>query len=194
MQSLLKLFHPFIPFITEKIYLELPIHEETIMLSSWPKAGQIKGLKNEFYEIIDVIKAIRNTRSQFNVPDNKRTKLYVMSNFTIVKQNLNEIAKLGFGTECEMIKQEPSEKCAKVITNFASIFIPMGQLVDNEQERDRLNKEISSIKFEIERSSKMLSNAGFVAKAPTSLVENEKAKLEKNKLLLEKLENQLKLL
>lgn len=188
--NLLKLFHPFIPFITEKIYQELPGHEETIMLASYPKAGFVKGLKNEFNQVIDTIKAIRNARSEFNVPDNKRTNLYCLANANqkLVKENLKEIAKLGFGLDAVLIDNEKiDEKCVKVNSALATIFIPMGELVDNAKEIERISKELKGVEFEIERSNKMLSNQGFIAKAPQSLVDNEKAKLEKNKALYEKL-------
>ncbi len=193
--KLLKLFHPFIPFITEKIYQELPNAEETIMLSAYPKAGEVKNIKNSFDSVIEVVKAIRNARSQFNVPDNKRTKLFILANNNkgLVETNLKEIAKLGFGSEAFMLDSEKTdEKSVKVISNLATVFIPMGELVDNQKEIERINKEIEAVKFEIERANKMLSNAGFVAKAPQALVDNEKAKLEKNKAIYEKLQSDLK--
>ena len=191
--KLLKLFHPFIPFVTEYIYQELPAHEETIMLTSFPTKVGVKNLKNNFEKVLEIIRLIRNARAEFNVPDNKRTSLYVMieGEETTVSENLNEIAKLGFGTEATLVENQPEEKCISVICENVKVFIPMGQLVDNEKEKERLQKEISSLEFEISRSEKMLSNQGFVAKAPASLVENEKAKLQTNKLALEKYKAEL---
>ncbi len=192
--NLLKLFHPFIPFITEKIYQELPNHQETIMLAAYPKAGVVKGLKNNFTLVIDAIKSIRNARSEFNVPDNKRTNLYVLagSDRQLVSSNLKEIAKLGFGLEISMLQSEKlDEKCVKVISTLATIFIPMGELVDNAKEIERIEKEIKNLEFEINRSNKMLSNQGFVAKAPQHLIDNERAKLQKNQELYIKLQNDL---
>ncbi len=192
LDKILKLFHPFIPFITEKIYQELPVHDETIMLSAYPKAGEVKNLKNNFIKVIELIKAIRNARSEFNVPDNKRTNLFVLTNDKLAEKNLKEIAKLGFGLDAILVKNEKTdEKCVKVISEIASIFIPMGELVDNEKELERINKELKAVEFEITRSEKMLSNAGFMAKAPEALVSAERAKLEKNKALYEKLKNDL---
>lgn len=191
--KLLKLFHPFIPLVTEYIYQELPEHEETIMLTKFPGKVKAKSTTNSFNEVIDVIKAIRNARAEFNVPDNKRTSLYLIADkASVVANNLKEIAKLSFGTTAELIENEPQEKCVKLIVGDYKVFIPMGQLVDNQKEKERIEKDIKSLQFEIERSEKMLSNAGFVAKAPASMVEKEKEKLETNKIKLEKLIEELK--
>ena len=179
--------------MTEYIYQELPYHEETIMLTKFPSKVKIKSLSNNFEEIIELIKAIRNARAEFNVPDNKRTVLYFITKKSeLIESNLKEIAKLSFGTNAEIIKEEPQEKCVKIILGEYKIFIPMGQLVDNEKERERLEKDIASLKFEVERSEKMLSNAGFVAKAPQSMVDKEKEKLEMNRAKLNKLIEELK--
>ncbi len=193
-ENLLKLFHPFIPFVTEYIYQELPEHQETIMKAEFPKKVELKDLSNDFEKVIEIIKAIRNARAEYNVPDNKRTSLMLMfENNSKVKENLGEIAKLAFGTIAEQVVSEPLEKCVKLIINDVKVFIPVGQLVDNEKEIERLNKEIETLKFEVSRSEKMLSNAGFVAKAPQNLIDNEKQKLatnqEKLARLMEELEN-----
>lgn len=191
--KLLKLFHPFIPFVTEYIYQELPAHEETIMLTKFPGKVKVKSFANDFNEIIDIIKSIRNARAEFNVPDNKRTSLYLMGKEgELLKENLKEIAKLSFGTSAEIVSEEPKEKCVKLIVGEYIVYIPMGQLVDNEKEKERIEKEIKSLQFEVERSEKMLSNAGFVAKAPQAMVEKEKEKLEANKTKLNKLIEELK--
>ncbi|MBQ8909003.1 MAG: valine--tRNA ligase [Clostridia bacterium] len=185
---LLKLFHPFIPFVTEYIYQELPLHEETIMRAKFPTKVPVKNLKNNFNKVLEIIKAIRNARAEFNVPDNKRTNLYIMieGQCNDTQENLGEIAKLGFGLSAELITAEPQEKCTVVIYDNVKVYIPMGQLVDNEKEKERLAKEIAALEFEILRSEKMLSNQGFVAKAPAALVEKEKAKLENNRVNLQR--------
>ncbi len=189
--DVLKLFHPFIPFVTEYIYMELPYHEKTIMLSAFPKKVEAKSLRNSFDKIIDLIKRVRAARAEFNVPDNKRTKLYIeiLSDKTLVKSAFADIVKLGFGTE--IIEKKTDEKSVKIISQVANIYIPMGEIIDSDKERERLEKEISSVNFEIERSNKMLSNQGFISKAPESLVANEKAKLQKNIELLSKLKEEL---
>ncbi|MCI8555308.1 MAG: valine--tRNA ligase [Clostridia bacterium] len=191
--KLLKLFHPFIPFVTEHIYQELPCHEETIMLTKFPDKVKIKLGENGFDRVIEIIKAIRNARAEFNVPDNKRTSLKFKFDSVdeLVKANLKEIAKMAFGNEACVVNEEPEEKSVKVICGDVKVYIPMGELVDSAKEKERLEKEIKSVEFEIERSNKMLSNPGFANKAPQAMVENEKTKLETNKLKLEKLKAEL---
>lgn len=192
-ENLLRLFHPFIPFVTEYIYQNLPNHKETIMLTEFPTKLKMKKLNNNFNEIIDIIRAIRNARAEFNVPDNKRTSIYIISkNNDLIKENLQEISKLAYGTSAEIIEEEIKDKCIKLICGDVKVLIPMGQLVDSQKEKERLQKEIDNVKFEITRSEKMLSNQGFVAKAPAQLVDNEKEKLENNKKMLERLENEIK--
>lgn len=193
--NLLKLFHPFIPFVTEYIYKELPNHEETIMKTSFPNKVKVKTTENSFKEIIEIIKTIRNARAEFNVPDNKRTNISLLienGSDSLIKENLKEISKLAYGNEANVVNSQPEEKCLKLICGEIKIFIPMGQLVDHEKEKERIEKEIENLKFEIARSEKMLSNEGFVKKAPQNMVENEKTKLNNNKDKLSKLCNELK--
>ena len=187
--GLLKLFHPFIPFVTEYIYQELPIHEESIMISKFPTKVKVKDLTNNFETIINIIREIRNSRAKYNLPDNKKTSLMfkIAENDLIIKENINQICKLSFGNESVIIDKLPEEKCIKILAGDSQIFIPLGQLVDAEKEKEKINKEIETLRFEISRSEKMLSNQGFVSKAPKNLIENEKSKLEKNKEKLEKI-------
>lgn len=191
--NLLKLFHPFIPFVTEYIYQELPMHEKTIMLSSFPTKLNIKSLSNGFNKIIEIIKAIRLTRAQLKVPDNKRTSIYFMTEGEdiVLSQNLAEIARLGFGTQAEIVSSVPLEKTVKIICGDTSIFILSEQLQDSQKARENLEKAIENIKFEINRSEKMLSSAGFISKAPQELVEKEKSKLEANRETYKKLLSEL---
>ena len=188
--TLLKLFHPFIPFVTEKIYLELPKHEETIMLSKYPKVDEKLTTKElKFENIINIIKAIRATRSEYGIPDNKKVSINLVpiSEKKLISENLEIINKLSGGSQTKLLKAEPKEKSAKILTSICNIFLPMGDLVDETQELERKEKKVEELKFEIQRSEKMLSNAGFVAKAPAKLVEAEKEKLEKNKQFLAKI-------
>ncbi len=186
----LKMFHIFIPFVTEEIYLSLPVHDETIMRSAFPEAKNKVSSSKEFEGMASIVKAIRALRAEYKVPDNKRTKLFVhFADGKAHDELLAGIVKLGFGTEIKVVFSEGDveEKTVKAVCDFATAFLPIGELVDEDKERERREKEIESLKFEIARSEKMLSNARFVEKAPKALVEEEKRKLEKNKKLLEEL-------
>ena len=193
LSNLLKLFHPFIPFVTEYIYQELPNSQETIMLAEFPKKVQCKRLKNNFDRIIEIVRLIRNARAEFNVPDNKNVSIFLHTNKKdkTIEENLNEIAKLAHGDVCKIVETEPKEKCSKIISGEIEIMLPMGQLVDSQKEKELMEKEIERLKFEIERSKKMLSNAGFVAKAPEKLINSEREKLENNLQKLRKIELEL---
>ena len=189
--KLLKLFHPFIPFVTEYIYQNMPEHEETIMRCSYPEKVKLN-LSNDFESVIALIKEIRNAKAKYNLPDNKRTSLLfkLSSNDNIIKENLNSICKLAFGSEAVIVEKQPEEKCIKLLANDSQVFIPLGQLIDSEREKEKQKQEIEKLMFEINRSEKMLANKGFIEKAPKALIENEKQKLEKNKALLKKIQGE----
>ncbi len=189
---LLKLFHPFIPFVTEEIYLNLPIHSKTIMLEKFPfeiKEFNFKQAK-EFNEIIELIKAIRNMRAEFSIPDNKKIKLFIqiLKNKKLFENCLTQIEKLALGSEINVVSQIENENdYFKVITENAVVFLLKDEISNKNSQNERLNDEIKKIDFEIARSEKMLSNQGFISKAPKELIEEEKEKLEKNKLIKERL-------
>lgn len=189
--KLLKLFHPFIPFVTEYIYQNMPEHEETIILCNYPEKIKLN-LTNDFESVIALIKEIRNARAKYNLPDNKKTSLLfkLSSNDNIIKENLNSICKLAFGSEVVIVEKQPEEKCIKLLAKDSQVFIPLGQLIDSEKEHEKQKQEIEKLMFEINRSEKMLANKGFIEKAPKTLIENEKQKLEKNKALLKKIQGE----
>ena len=187
LRTTLKLLHPFIPFITEKIYLELPHKYDSIMISDWPKPwGDFDN--TIINETMNMIKVIRNTRAEKKVPDNKKIDIEIL-----LKKNEKEytkclpyIAKLATISDISVVKDVSEFSNNSVILNFgdATINIPLSSMVDASAEKERIEKEISRLQSEIERSERMLNNAGFVAKAPAQLIEAEKNKLQKNKELL----------
>ncbi len=191
--TILKLLHPFIPFITEKIYLELPNHDESIMISSWPK--KYKDFDCEIMEqTINIIRTIRNARADKKVPDNKKiqAEILIKNNFDIYSQTFDYISKLCGISELKIINNNNQFQENGIMLTFNNLVInlPLNSMVDSSAEKERLLKEIEKLNFEIERSEKLLNNPGFISKAPSSLIENEKEKLQKNKALkidLEKL-------
>ncbi len=191
--ALLKLLHPFIPFITEKIYLELPIHDESIVISSWPKVYGFKRAK-DFDLLMEVIKSIRNQRAEKGVPDNKKIDIIVTENKGKLIHNSQEYIKRLAMVENIVFNTngtKTNDNCVNIVFNDFEIHIPLSSMVNKKEELERLNKEIEKTKFEIDRSEKLLSNQGFVNKAPAKLINEEKAKLEKNKQLLNNLLSKL---
>ncbi len=189
---LLKLLHPFIPFITEKIYLELPKHDESIMISAWPEKTQdYETESNEMEEIIKIIGNIRNARNEKKVPDNKKIviKIFPTKNKQLFKAASGYIKKLCLASDVLSISsEEPSQGAINLTFNDCKVILPLESMVDMGEEKARREKEIESVKFEIARSEGMLSNPKFVEKAPAALVEQERQKLEKNKQLLQELQ------
>ncbi|MBQ7352360.1 MAG: valine--tRNA ligase [Clostridia bacterium] len=187
--QILKMLHPFIPFVTEKIYLELPVHDESIMISAWPEKLDINFDGEVVESVREVIGAIRNIRAEKKVPDNKKINAQVLVKKDCLLDCLKYISKLALINEIPVVDNEESFESNSVKLTFNDIIInlPLDSMVDSGAEKERIEKEIARLKSEIERSERLLSNAGFVAKAPESLINAEKEKLEKHKALLAEL-------
>ena len=181
--SLLKMLHPFIPFVTERIYQELPMHDETIMLSKFPEYDKNLNFEADaklFERIQDIVKQVRNVRAEANVPDNKRCKLYLLTSNETALNYVDVIEKLAMGNNTEIITDEKSVDNAKLCMNeVLKVFVVTMDENDKEREIERLNTELKRVEGEIKRANGMLNNAGFVAKAPKNLIDAEKEKLEK---------------
>lgn len=197
LEGVLKLIHPFIPFVTEYIYQELPGHNESIMIEKYPEYTEKLNFKDgaKFEKVISIIKSIRNLRSEMNVADNKRTAIFVevLSENDLVEKSLDVISKLGYGNFVKVVscEDEIADKHIKILGDIANIYIPMNELVDTAKEQARLEKEIETLKKEIARSEGMLNNQNFIARAPGELVAKEREKLERNQILLTKTQQAL---
>lgn len=195
LENILKLMHPFVPFITEEIWQQLGI-SDTIMLESYPNKVVFvdQNAYDNFEKVKEVIVKIRNVRAEMDVPPSKRFKLFLLTQEKIFDSNLLYIEKLAGITETHFIteKAQAGDKVCKAVTSCAELFIPLGELIDTEKERARLDKELYKVSMEIARGEKMLGNKGFVDKAPEKLINLEKEKLAANILLKEKIEKQVK--
>lgn len=188
----LKLLHPIMPFITEEIFINIQEEEKTITTSKWPEFKE--ELKNEEVEkkmshVIEAIKAIRNVRIEMDVPPSRKAKImiYALDGIDAFKDGKIYFEKLASASEVEFLnsKEEAPENAVSAVTKGAEIYIPLFDLVDLEKEMERLNKEREKLEKEIERVDKKLSNENFVKKAPEAVVNEEKAKGEKYKEMLE---------
>ena len=182
----LKLLHPFMPFVTEKIYKELYNNDESIMIAEYPSFDEkydFKAEEEKIEQIKEAIIGIRNVRTKMNVHPSKKSKLiFITKKYEeVIKASEDFIKKLGFSEE--IIVQENKENipqnAVNVVTSEMEIFIPFTDLVNIEEETLRLEKEKEKILVEKEKTDKMLGNPGFVAKAPASKVEEEKQKQSK---------------
>ena len=198
--DVLKLLHPVMPFITEKIYKELYNNDESIMISAWPTADSKYDFEIEeehIEEIKKLIVQIRNIRTNMNIHPSKKSELIFITEDSEFEKLLNSskswIEKLGFADNIKIEKDESNlpKRAISAMANGISVYIPFEELINIEEERAKLEQEITKLQAEVERGTKMLSNPGFVNKAPTEKVEEEKEKLQKYKDMLEDTKSRL---
>ena len=201
LEKILKLLHPYMPFITEEIYTHLPTVEGSIVIAQFPHYTEADNMAKEEEMMsltMDGIRNIRNVRAEMNVPPSKKAKVIIVP--TEEKKEAMEAGKdyfvtLASASEVEIVADETNipEDAVSVVIDGVKIFIPLDELVDFAKEIERLNKEKAKLESEIKRVNGKLSNEGFVSKAPQSLIDAEKAKKEKfeemMKSVLERLEN-----
>lgn len=181
MKEMLKLLHPFMPFITEEIWQTL-VGGSPLMLESFPIYKESLCFEKEekdFEKIIDAIKGIRNRRAEMNVAPGIKAKVYIETPFAeVFKSGSMFFERLASASEVEVSDTAYAADALTVVTDSARIFIPLDEIVDKDKETERLNKEMKAVKKDIDFLSGKLSNQGFLAKAPKQLIEKEKAKLE----------------
>ncbi len=196
--DILKLLHPFMPFITEEIYQAIPHDTESIMISKWPEYDPTLSFADEeaqMEKIMDAIRAIRNRRAEMNIPPSKKSKVYVETAFSDVFAVGSEfIKRLAYASDVEIADAFGDlGNTVTIVTNDAKIYIPLGDLVDFEAEAKRLQKELAAAEEKLAFINKKLDNPGFVNKAPGKVVQqnrDEAAKLtEKIANLRSSLEN-----
>lgn len=194
----LKLLHPIMPFITEEIYTKLYNNDESIMISSWPKYSEEFNFANEekqIEKIKQIIIGIRNIRTNMNVhPAKKSTLIFVTENDEeMIIDSQEFIKKLGFADKIivQGNKNNIPQNAMSVLSEELEVYLPFDELVDLEEEKKRLQGEKQKLEAEVERASKMLSNPGFVNKAPENKIKEEKEKLERYKQMLENVQERL---
>ena len=199
-KTVLKLLHPFMPFVTSEIYKELAkCKDEELMMSSWPKV-----VKYEDYEkasetienLKEIIVGIRNIRANMNIHPSKKAELiFVTKDYEEdIKESKEFLLKLGFGKEIKIQKDKSGieSNAISIISNGIELYMPFEDLVDINEEIERLEKEKEKLEAEVARGEKMLSNPGFVNKAPEAKVKAEQEKLANYKEMLAKVEERIK--
>lgn len=194
----LKLLHPIMPFITEEIYTKLYNNDESIMISSWPQYSEEFNFAKEekqIEKIKQIIIGIRNIRTNMNVhPAKKSTLIFITENDEeMIIDSQEFIKKLGFADKIivQGNKNNIPQNAMSVLSEELEVYLPFDELVDIEEEKKRLQGEKQKLEAEVERASKMLSNPGFVNKAPENKIKEEKEKLERYKQMLENVEERL---
>ena len=192
-RTALKLLHPFMPFVTSEIYSKLVKYDDKdLMISDWPTIKEefdYDTEENQIEEFKKLIVDIRNIRTKMNVHPSKKSKLiFVTSSYKLAINSAKAfIQKLGFADEIiiQENKEGIPENAISIMENDFQVFIPFEDLVDLKEEKERLETEKKKLEAEVQRGEKMLSNPGFINKAPEAKINEEKEKLSKYKEMLQ---------
>jgi valyl-tRNA synthetase len=191
--QILKLLHPFMPFITEEIWQALPHEGDFLMLQSWPEYREEFNFSAEeaaMEMVMDAIKAIRARRSDMNVPPSKKAELLVVTEEqTVFTAGVPFLKRLANASDVKVSAEAPADLngLVSVVTATAKMYIPLAELVDLDAERARLAKEIEKAEKYLAGIEKKLSNEKFVSKAPEAVVQRERDNMEKTRALISQL-------
>lgn len=186
----MELLHPFMPFITEEIWQNIPGREgtpTTVMLANWPRPNEKMldhAVEYKMERVMEVIKAVRNLRSEMNVPPGRKADIILMTQDNqiseVMEEGLRYIANLASASNVSILGQssDKPEQAVTAITSGVEVYVPLKGLVDIEKEIARLQKELDNLDKETARLESKLNNSGFLAKAPGDVVEKEKEKLK----------------
>ena len=196
--EILKLLHPFMPFITEEIWQALPYEGDALMMQSYPEYSEKLNFPEDeanFGMVMDAIKAVRARRSEMNVPPSRKSHLIIVTEkakaFTDGEKFICKLAYAS-GVEVRAELPESADGMVSVITDNARMFMPMAELVDLEKERARMEKELANAKKQLDGQNAKLANENFVSRAPEKVVNAEREKKAKLEALIENLEESLK--
>ena len=172
---ILKLLHPFMPFITEEIYQAIPHDTESIMISKWCVYDESLNFADDeaqMEKIMTAIRAIRNRRAEMNIPPSKKSKVYIeTAESAVFEKGVDFVKRLAYANDVEIAQSYGDlGNVVTIITDSAKIYIPLGDLVDFEAEKKRLQKELAAAEDKLAFINKKLSNPGFVNKAPEKVV------------------------
>ena len=194
LDQILRLLHPFMPFITEEIWQSIPHEGDALIAAKWPEYREelaFKAEESHMESVMDAIRAIRNRRAEMNVPPSRKAALYVLtSKPQVYAEGEGFIQRLAFADTVSMLDKEPENLSGMVTipTADAKLYIPMGQLVDVAKELDRISKELEKNRKFLGSLEAKLSNEKFVSRAPEAVVNAEKEKAQKTRDLIASLE------
>ena len=194
LDQVLRLLHPFMPFITEQIWQSIPHEGDALIVAQWPQYCQelaFKADEEQMEAVMNAIRVIRNRRTEMNVPPSKKAALYVLtSKPKVFSEGEGFIQRLAYADQVTILDKEPENLDGLVTctTAEAKLYIPMGQLVDVAKELERIRKELEKARKNLAALEGKLSNENFVARAPEAVVESERAKAQKARDLISQLE------
>ncbi len=197
LRGTMQLLHPFMPFITETIWQALPHEGPSVMVSKWPEYQQSLCFAKEAEQVetmMDTIRAIRARRAEMNVPPSKKAQVILLTDAReAYEAGSLFFGKLAYASEISFVDAAPehADSMVSVVTKGANVYMPMGELIDFEKERARLEKEKGKVQKDLDFINKKLGNPGFLAKAPEAVVAQEREKVAKLEELMEKLDASL---
>ena len=199
--QILKLLHPFMPFITEEIWQALPHEGDYLMLQQWPEHHAALDFPEEekaMELIMDAIRAIRARRAEMNVPPSKKAQLTISTlEQAVFHQGIPFLKRLAYASDVQVVeatREMDTQGMVTVTTHAARLYLPLAELVDLEKEKARIAKELDKNRKELDKLETKLNNPGFVNKAPAQVVEAERERADKLRALLVKLEESAKTL
>ncbi len=196
----LKLLHPYMPFVTEEIYSALVPEEESLMMSSWPvytEEWAFPAEENIVEHLKEIVRGVRNARAEMNVPNGRKAKVFIVSEdkelcegFETLKESVKPLMNAS-EVLIQETKEGVSEDAVSIVVPDGAVYMPLEDLIDFEQEKERLLKEEEKLKKELARVNGMLNNEKFMSKAPEAKVQEERAKLEKYTQMMEQVKERL---
>ncbi len=196
--DILRLLHPFMPFITEEIYGAIPHEAQALIIDRYPEFDEALAFAKEeadFESVMEAVKAVRSRRAEMNVPPSKRPHITLVTEKPdVFRAGTVYMANLAYAGGVNVTGEAPADTAGmvNVVTGDAKIYMPMAELVDLDKERARIEKELEKAKKDIGNQQKKLANESFVSRAPERVVAAERDKLAKARALAANLEESLK--
>ena len=194
LDQILRLMHPFTPFVTEEIWQAIPHEGEALICAEWPKVRpelDYPAQEQHMESVMAAIRAVRNRRAEMNVPPSKKADLYVVTDKEeVFSEGAAFITRLAYAEQVHVSKDVPAdhEKMVECVTADAKLYLPLAQLVDVEKELARIAREKENAQKEIARAEAQLSNEKFVSRAPANVIQAQRDKLDQSRRLLTQLE------
>ncbi|MFN2101555.1 valine--tRNA ligase [Finegoldia dalianensis] len=196
--NVIKLLHPFMPYITEEIYSYLPNKNDMLINETWPKYSETKSYKNEeqiIDKLVESVISIRNSRQEMNIAPKKQSDIYILTSDKSLEQDFKQLESL-FRSSVSINEYKVNEDISEdnnivIVKDSYKIIIPLNDLIDYSKELERLEKELNTAKSELKRAESKLNNEGFLKGAPEALVEKEKEKVEKYSHLIDDINNSI---
>ncbi|MDU1087688.1 MAG: valine--tRNA ligase, partial [Finegoldia magna] len=196
--NVIKLLHPFMPYITEEIYSYLPNKNDMLINETWPKYSETKSYKNEeqiIDKLVESVISIRNSRQEMNIAPKKQSDVYILTSDKNLEEDFKQLESL-FRSSVSINEYKVNEDISEdnnivIVKDSYKIIIPLNDLIDYSKELERLEKELNTAKSELKRAESKLKNEGFLKGAPEALVEKEKEKVEKYSHLIDDINNSI---